>query len=316
MENKSHLLESEDSEEIPPVAFGKWTVWITIVSTILFAGLLVLYYVNMFGEALSEKQEVWGQFGDFVGGLMNPVIGMFTLALLLRNLEMQFDLLKQTKAQVRIAREEYKLTREELAKSAEALDKQSRTLRNQVDDAWYFQLLKMRTEMIDRLSLTQASSGKRLVGDECFREWVQELISDHVRPLEEMDSTPRSNDQYASATSILLSLYPNSLYPYLRFVEALVASIDRLGSTDNSAGRKYALLGTQLGEAEATLLGCYAIALRSAKVTERMSKLKIIGRTLATPDRDFDDGFRMDHPVLYSTLQNHLEAEFATTHPA
>ncbi|MEP1741619.1 MAG: hypothetical protein ABJI60_14295 [Kangiellaceae bacterium] len=36
---------------------------------------LVLYlYFNHFNYSISNQQEVWGQFGDFVGGLLNPII--------------------------------------------------------------------------------------------------------------------------------------------------------------------------------------------------------------------------------------------------
>lgn len=48
------------------------------------------YYLN-FGLAgsLSEKSEVWGQFGDYVGGVLNPILTFITIYLLINSLSLQ-----------------------------------------------------------------------------------------------------------------------------------------------------------------------------------------------------------------------------------
>jgi hypothetical protein len=309
------------------VRFGAWTVNITIISVVIFSGVLIYKYVDIFGSEISNKQEVWGQFGDYIGGVMNPLIGMFTLVLLLQNLDLQRKLLHQTREQVNIAKKEYKLTRQELERSATALVEQSATLRQQAkeaesrflsqkDDEWYFQLLKMRSEMIGKLHSTATASGKQLFGAECFREWVQELINNHIRRQEAKDSTPRSNEQYAEATEQLLSLHTNSLYPYLRFMQAFVASVGHHDPAGASTIRKYALIATQFSEAEATLLGCYALLLNNPAVAEQMRKLGVIGTTLTSLHRDFENGLGVDNSVLYDALLNHLQFEFTPNYCA
>ena len=52
-----------------------------------------LIYFIRFGLALkmplSVEQEVWGQLGDFLGGVMNPLFGFITILLLLESLKYQ-----------------------------------------------------------------------------------------------------------------------------------------------------------------------------------------------------------------------------------
>jgi len=58
---------------------------ITIVSICA----LGTYLWHFAGLGWSSKQEVWGQFGDFLGGLLNPAVGLVTIYLVLANVRMQ-----------------------------------------------------------------------------------------------------------------------------------------------------------------------------------------------------------------------------------
>ncbi|ELT6557957.1 hypothetical protein ACS4XJ_13160 [Escherichia coli] len=69
------------------------------------------YYLNFGLEGvLSEKTEVWGQFGDYVGGVVNPILSFVTIYLLIQSLGLQRDandnLISEIKRQERL--EEYK----------------------------------------------------------------------------------------------------------------------------------------------------------------------------------------------------------------
>jgi hypothetical protein len=49
-------------------------VWLGLLA--LFVSITVICYVDRFGTSLSDEQEKWGQFGDFMGGFLNPIIGV------------------------------------------------------------------------------------------------------------------------------------------------------------------------------------------------------------------------------------------------
>jgi hypothetical protein len=49
----------------------------------------VVAYVIMFGISWSSSQEVWGQFGDFFGGVLNPLYAMLAFFAVLWNIRLQ-----------------------------------------------------------------------------------------------------------------------------------------------------------------------------------------------------------------------------------
>jgi hypothetical protein len=73
----SSLKEGTDPEKISPapIEFVKY-IFITYAGTLLLMGIL---YASTFGLKLTDEHERWGQFGDFVGGVLNPLTSFFTL---------------------------------------------------------------------------------------------------------------------------------------------------------------------------------------------------------------------------------------------
>src|SRR5690242_15725828 len=51
-------------------------VWIAII---LILTVPLAYIINFFSHPISDKSVDWGTFGDFVGGILNPIIGLLTL---------------------------------------------------------------------------------------------------------------------------------------------------------------------------------------------------------------------------------------------
>lgn len=59
---------------LPP----RWLIWVlTCLPALIGIGLFWLY-ACYFSNGFSVKQEAWGQFGDFVGGVLNPIISWMT----------------------------------------------------------------------------------------------------------------------------------------------------------------------------------------------------------------------------------------------
>lgn len=83
-------------------------MWLCLAILLLIWG---GYYLN-FGldGSLSQKTEVWGQFGDYVGGVVNPILSFVTIYLLIQSLGLQREsndnLIKEIKRQETL--EEYK----------------------------------------------------------------------------------------------------------------------------------------------------------------------------------------------------------------
>ncbi|WP_417702592.1 hypothetical protein [Pseudomonas sp.] len=63
---------------------------------------IALLYLYRFNGGLSDKQEVWGQFGDFLGGSLNPMLGFLTVIILVSTLKTQRRELRDTKKALKI----------------------------------------------------------------------------------------------------------------------------------------------------------------------------------------------------------------------
>jgi hypothetical protein len=76
----------------------------------------------------ADYRAAWGQFGDFMGGLVNPLIGLITIFLLLRSL-------RQNEIALRLSRDELEATREAVEQAVDAQKKMERSLQAQLKEA-------------------------------------------------------------------------------------------------------------------------------------------------------------------------------------
>lgn len=121
--------ESRLEERKLKIAIGV-AVSIVIVGVALI-GLVLCVYVDQFGVARANSQEIWGQFGDFVGGLTNPALSFLSLLVLLLALYVQ----------VRESR-----------KTSKALVAQLEALKKDRFEATFFKILERMEESSERLS--------------------------------------------------------------------------------------------------------------------------------------------------------------------
>jgi hypothetical protein len=114
---------------------------IVISVAILISITVIGFYFFNFNGVITAKQDVWGQFGDYLGGTLNPVFGFLSLVILLY-------VLRQNERALQMSKEELELTRQELKNSATALKEQSETLKIQRFEQTFFSLLKLYDEIV------------------------------------------------------------------------------------------------------------------------------------------------------------------------
>ncbi|WP_405384098.1 hypothetical protein [Maribacter sp. LLG6340-A2] len=56
--------------------------YLTIVCSILILAVTIPYLIN-FNGGLSDKTEVWGAFGDYFGGILNPILAIINIGILI-----------------------------------------------------------------------------------------------------------------------------------------------------------------------------------------------------------------------------------------
>ncbi|QYK02791.1 hypothetical protein [Shewanella psychrotolerans] len=96
--------------------------WLIILLALLGACILALYFMNFSGSW--GNQADFGAFGDYVGGVLNPVLGFATVGLLVWSLKMQRDELSLSRQELALTRQELAETKEETSLSRLAMEAQ------------------------------------------------------------------------------------------------------------------------------------------------------------------------------------------------
>jgi hypothetical protein len=123
--------------------------WIIIVSGLLLLGVgsFIAY-----GAHNPVKFKDLGTWGDFVGGLLNPLLTFLTVIGLLVTIHLQ--------------QRELRLTRKELAKSSNALEAQNLTTKQQRFENTLFSMIEMLNQIVNAMDVDTGDGVKS--GRDCF----------------------------------------------------------------------------------------------------------------------------------------------------
>lgn len=104
----SSIISKEEKNQL---SLGKWVLLSLVV------GILFFYFYNFYSTT-SLTQESSAQFGDYFGGVLNPILGFATVVLLVWSIQIQLR--------------ELRLTRDEMEKNTIANEIQANSLQEQV----------------------------------------------------------------------------------------------------------------------------------------------------------------------------------------
>lgn len=98
----------------------------------LFAAIFIGSYIFTFRTLpTNENPSAWGTFGDYMGGLLNPLISLFTLM---------------------VAMKVWKLQKTELLETRKAVEEQGKTAEQQRQEQRFFDLLNVYYRTVDSVS--------------------------------------------------------------------------------------------------------------------------------------------------------------------
>jgi len=117
-----------------------WIIIILVITAVLLIALFLAskYYSNVYPLILvSNKSGDWGAFGDFFGGILNPVFGLISVSLILVTIWQQKSALAQTTKQINLSVEEMTKSVAAQEKQAELSEKQLKELmkKTELDDS-------------------------------------------------------------------------------------------------------------------------------------------------------------------------------------
>lgn len=120
----------------------------SLLAGAFFIAIIVPYMVN-FGASWSRSNETWGQFGDYIGGSLNPIFGLITLLVILFN--------------TRIQRKEIERNKEMMLAHSNMLNRQLELMEQKAVEEFTFQLLEeVRTD--EYISKAKANQWEALLG--------------------------------------------------------------------------------------------------------------------------------------------------------
>ncbi len=81
-----------------------------------------VFYIIVFSDGLSNEQGHWGLFGDYFGGILNPILSFITIIVLVFTLRLGYQTLVISKEELEKATDMLKLAKEEIKLTQVALE--------------------------------------------------------------------------------------------------------------------------------------------------------------------------------------------------
>ena len=121
----------EKSREQMERGIKRWQYGLFGLGLTLIAAYLI-YFSMVLGQIPAKDAEKWGQFGDFIGGLLNPIVAFAAFYWLTQSVKMQKQELHETKMALKDAAKAQKETAEA---QKEAVHQQKETAKAQMQAA-------------------------------------------------------------------------------------------------------------------------------------------------------------------------------------
>lgn len=141
-----------------------WISLIAATATSILVGAFFFYWIYFGGNAPSNNPNDWGPFGDFIGGVTNPIISFFALLSLLLTLVMQS---KQLDA-----------TREQLQHTEETTSRQFVHMENEAKKTAITRTLQVLEDRLERLYREPVY----FVSEGILEQWELYLLLNHATP--------------------------------------------------------------------------------------------------------------------------------------
>lgn len=127
--------------------FIRRNIWIILALIILIAVISIiivsLFYISYFNGGISIEHERWGTLGDFVGGILNPILSFLALIALLVTIILQSSELESTREELKLTRVIHEKTEKYLEEQANILKKQLEQTKQSLHSEYYFKVVNI-----------------------------------------------------------------------------------------------------------------------------------------------------------------------------
>lgn len=183
-----------------------------ILTTVVFLSYIFPFYLNFsFNETLSGNPEHWSAFGEYIGGILSPILAFLALIALLHSIRLQTT--------------ELNYSTEQLKKSAEALDNQNKLIQKQNFEATFFHLMGLYNQIIQGLSVAISDDNfkeKEFNNRKCFFPLLLQFNKIRNKEAQEMGGTITANKVYFK----FKEKYEDSIEHYFKIIFNIIEFID------------------------------------------------------------------------------------------
>ena len=140
------------------------------IFVVAIAALIVeLYvYVRFFPGEIEADHSRWGEFGDFLGGTLNPLFALLGLLALLLTIVLQSK--------------ELRLSTKELAHSVRALNDQTAAVKLQNFERTFFQIVRLHHDIVKALDIRSPGTlAVTTTGRDCFKVFYNRFTQQHSK---------------------------------------------------------------------------------------------------------------------------------------
>lgn len=231
-----------------------------LISIAVVAGLFLIVpvasYINMYGDNLVYSHEKWAQFGDFFGGVLNPVYALLAFIALLYTINLQ--------------RTELRQARNEFRRSADALTDQGKSIEKQNFESTFFHLLNTHNNIVSSIDL-QSEKGKVTTGRDCFRVFYTRLTKT-FRQNQQKFKNKTDRQMLDSAYRSFWKDHQTELGHYFRYLFNIIRFLDE---SQYSEGPYIKFLRAQLSDQELLLLFYNCLSPQGAPFIEYVYRYKL-----------------------------------------
>lgn len=182
------------------------------------------YYGYIFSDfKIDASPDHFGQFGDFIGGTLNPILAFLSFMALLYTIKIQTDELKLSREELEATRSELKESRIAQQEQSESLKLQNQATNLQMFENTFFQLISVFIELKRNITSNKKERVNGLVGKEFKSDSVIitlnsiETITSFIKEINDkyLGDYNNFNKDYEAITGS----YFGQVYQIIKFIE-------------------------------------------------------------------------------------------------
>lgn len=147
-----------------------------IAMFLIWSGLFLIIIITAiysFTNILPEFKDLFGEYGEYIGGLVGSLWALAGVTLF-------YEALRFQRTELRMQRHELELQRHEIIEQTEQSKRQNEMIEVQTFESTFFNLLSLHTEIVETIELEvrdyeneSEEAAKKYTGRDCFVEYYQ-----------------------------------------------------------------------------------------------------------------------------------------------